>query len=155
MRVLLAARHRKTLSLCGQWQSGKMPRTAFPLSKNNSFRLGRGWDWCIHELIDANYSYKLLVAFHKGKAEFLAWLTMSKGTDQAVLARLEYHRSHLGWHVHLKPSVVDNVSLGVVKMSGERLIDCASNDGMISEKGAAEVLAFKMFNVEQQEWGLQ
>jgi len=152
---MAAARVTKTITFSSAWQTGKMPKSAFPLSKNNSFRLGRGWEWCVHVLEARSVEYRLLVAFHPGKSEYLAWLTVVTGNDQGVLARLEFHRSHLGWHVHLKRNSVSDVPLGVVKQSGERLIDCDDDTGPIAGKGSAEMLAFKMFNVAVAEWALQ
>lgn len=152
--VLWAARVRKTVTASGGWKSGKMSKSEFPLSKNNSFRLGSGWDWCVHELESALTPMRLLIAYHAGKHEYLAWLAITSPTDQGLIARLEYHASHLGWHVHLKPNDLDKLAWGVVKQPGERLKDCKSSAEPIDGKGAATALAFKMFNVQQQDWAL-
>ncbi|WP_340314425.1 hypothetical protein [Rhizorhabdus argentea] len=131
-----------------------MAKSEFPLSKNHSFRLGTGWDWCVHELSSNETPMRLLIAYHAGKHEYLAWLALVSDTDQGLIARLEYHASHLGWHVHLKPNNLDQLSWGVVKQSGERLKDCASEREPIAGKGEATALAFQIFNVQQEAWGM-
>lgn len=97
---------------------------------------------------------RLLIAFNAGKRDYLAWLTLAEGHDQAILARLEYHASHLGWHVHLKPKVAAKVSWGVVKQPGERLVDCNSDRDPALSKSDAEALAFRIFNISHSPWGL-
>ena len=124
-----------------------MPKTAFPLSKNNSFRLGIGWDWCVHHVAGKSGEFRLLIAYHRGKSDYLAWLGQIVGNDTAILARLEFHKSHLGWHVHLKAKEVADVSLGVVKQPGEKLVDCSHETPAPMTNGEATTAAFKMFNV--------
>ncbi len=97
---------------------------------------------------------RLLIAFNAGKRDYLAWLTLANGEDQAILARLEYHASHLGWHVHLKPKTVSKLSWGVVKQPREKLVDCNSDRDPALSKNDAEALAFRIFNVSHGPWGL-
>lgn len=130
-----------------------MPKAAFPLSKNNSFKLGAGWDWCVFEVSNGATDFRLLVAYHRGKSEYLAWLGLVSGSDTALLARLEYHRSHLGWHVHMKPGDVVDVNLGVVKQPRERLVDCRYSAAPPDSKGSAVNAAFKIFKVSDKPVG--
>lgn len=97
---------------------------------------------------------RLLIAFNAGKRDYLAWLTFASDQDQAVIARLEYHASHLGWHVHLKPKAISKVAWGVVKQSGENLVRCNSDRDPALNKSEAEALAFRIFNVSHGPWGL-
>ena len=131
-----------------------MPKSAFPLSKNNSFRLGAGWEWCVHSVNCGQLTFRLLIAFHAGKAEYLAWLAIDTGQDLGLIARLEYHASHLGWHVHLKPHDLAKLSYGVVKQSGERLKSCRDGDPPVTGKGQATALAFSLFGIEPEPWGM-
>lgn len=132
-----------------------MAKGDFPLSKNNSFRLGTGWEYCIHTLSQEGVDdMRLLIAFNPGKRDYLAWLALTSPKDQALVARLEYHASHLGWHVHLKPKRVAKLSWGVVKQPGEKLIDCPSLRDPALGKGEAEAVAFKLFNVSPAPWEL-
>ena len=151
--TLWTARAAKTVSATGSWKSGKMPKGAFHLSKNNSFRLGTGWEYCIHKLSGPN-PMQLLIAFHPGKREYLAWLALEAQNDQAVIARLEYHPSHTGWHVHLKPDDMMKLAWGVVKQPGEKRVDCKSSVDPAVGKSDAEALAFRVFNVQPEAWGL-
>ena len=97
---------------------------------------------------------RLLIAFHAGKSEYLAWLAIDTGKDLGLFARLEHHALHLGWHVHLKPNDLQNLSYGVVKQSGEKIRSCAHDKPPITGKGEATALAFSMFGVEPEPWGM-
>ena len=132
-----------------------MAKGDFPLFKNRSFRLGTGWEYCVHQLAqDGVDDMRLLIAFNPGKRDYLAWLAIASDVDQVVVARLEYHASHLGWHVHLKPKRLDALSWGVVKQQGERLVDCAIDTDPALGKGSTEAVALQIFNVAQSHWGL-
>jgi hypothetical protein len=61
-----------------------------------------------------------LSLFNKAKRQYQAWLGLEVGSDQAVLARLEYHPSHRGWHCHIKKGELNEVGWGVVKHSAFR-----------------------------------
>lgn len=92
----------KTISSPGVWSNKKMPRTGgkFPLSKNHSFRLGTNWRWRVVDLTAGTSDFRLLIAYHEHKQQYLAALGVSNLSDTLVLARLEYHGTHPGWHLH-------------------------------------------------------
>lgn len=152
--TLWTARAAKKVVETGQWKSGKMPRGAYPLSKNNSFRLGTGWEYCIHKL-DGTNPMSLLIAFHPGKQEYLAWLALEADNDQAILARFEHHKSHDGWHVHLKANDLTKIGWGMVKQPNEKRIICKAKPDPAVGKAEAEALAFRVFNVEREPWEMQ
>jgi hypothetical protein len=128
-----------------------MPRNAFPLSKSKGYALGVDWNWCVHRLRSQAGVFKLLIAFHPGKEEYRAWLAIEDRTDAALLARLEYHSTLHGWHIHVRTSQLSDVARGVVKESRarERRRDCTrSNPTFGISKLDAVSLAFRVFNVE-------
>lgn len=149
-KTLYMSRAAKVAVTSDGWKTGKMPKSAFSLSKNNSFRLGAGWDWCIHHVAHSSNNLRLLIAFHAGKNEYLAWLAIDTGKDLGLIARLEYHATHDGWHVHLKPSDLNDLAYGVVKQSGERRILCNSTSEPVTGKPKATALAFRMFNIQHE-----
>ncbi len=150
MRALRAVREPKTVITIGAWHEGKMPATAFPLSKGRSYTLGASWRWCICELEGNGASYRLLVAFHYMKAQYQAWLGYRDGADQALIGRLEYHPTHRGWHVHVKCGPLADVSRGVVKQPGchENWRQCATETKpfVVSELDGLSI-AFRLFGV--------
>ena len=150
MKTLAVIRGRKTVLEGGGWQSGKMPRTAFPLSKTHTFSLGNGWRWCVLELSDDGRRFRLLVAYERSKAQYRAWLGLEAGTDQALLARLEYHPSHRGWHCHVKTGDLADVGCGVVKHAGERerVRLCNAKDELHVTDLDAVAIACRAFNVD-------
>lgn len=92
----------KSVDDTGTWSEKRMPMTAngLPLSKSKGYRLGAGWRWKIVELSIATDKYRLLIAYHAAKQNYHCLLGVNLGSDTLVLARLEYHSTHPGWHVH-------------------------------------------------------
>ena len=132
-----------------------MPRGSFLLSKTKGYTLGSAWDWCVFRLESAPGFFRLLVAFHSGKQEYRAWLALEDGTDAALLARLEYHATLHGWHLHIRTSDIDDVARGVVKesLARERRRDCSGGHDFGITKLNAVPLAFRVFNVRQDDPG--
>ena len=101
MRIKDIIRAKKTNIRWGDWSSGvKMPRTQFPLSKGSSFRVRSGYNWNVSTFECLNQSFRLLVFYRMDKQEYGAWLGLIDGKDTKVIARLEFHAFHGGWHMH-------------------------------------------------------
>ena len=147
MRALLAIRTEKVIADSGAWKQGKMPASAFPLSKSASYRLTGQWHWRVVRLSAAGRTFRLLVAFDGAKRQYQAWLGVEFGHDQALIARIEFHASHHGWHCHWKRGDLDSVSRGVVKdqSSKERLRLCPKPKAF--DQNTALSIAFRAFNV--------
>lgn len=151
MLALRAIRIRKTINGGGNWNRGKkMPRRAFPLSRSRSYALGPSWDWCVYELSANGQKFNLLVALDAVKQQYLAWLGFQDQHDLVVLARLEYHPDHRGWHCHTKKGLVADAARGVVKESHrrERVVLCGHDEGFTVSQIDAIGLAFRVFNVD-------
>jgi hypothetical protein len=150
MRSLLAIRCKKTVVNLGSWRSGqKMPRSAFSLSKSHSYALGSSYSWCVCEVEGEGDRFRLLVGFDPLKEQYRAWLGLIDGSDTALLARLEFHPSHSGWHFHWELGPIASVVRGVVKepKDRDRIRRCNTPDVFaISELDALGV-AFRVFNV--------
>jgi hypothetical protein len=100
LRDFLAAE--KTVDDAGAWSDKKMPKTGgkFPMTKNRSYRLGSGFRWRVAEITAEGAKFRLLIAHNPWKEQYVAALGVASGGDTLVLARLEYHGTHRGWHVH-------------------------------------------------------
>lgn len=100
----------------GNWSTGKMPRTAFPMSgsRTRAYRLGKAWNWSIITFNSADSQYRILVAFRTDKEQFQAKLAVNDAGDMKLVARLEYHPTHDGWHVHYANQPMDKVPSGIV-----------------------------------------
>lgn len=122
---------------------------AFPLSHvRGSIRLGKAWQWCVHLVEDAERQYRLLVAFDAGKGQYWAWLGAVFGDDQALVARVEFHASHDGWHCHWKTGPIAEVPRGAVKsrFPKERRRSCPDHSPKVSRSDAFGI-AYRMYNV--------
>lgn len=100
MRLKDIIRAKKTNIHWGDWKSGvKMLRTQFPMSKG-SFSVRSVYNWNISTFECLGKSFRLLVFYRADKQEYGAWLGMEDDKDMKVIARLEFHASHPGWHMH-------------------------------------------------------
>lgn len=148
MKALRTLRTAKSVVDATGWGVGLVPKTAFPLSHAGPQRLGKGWHWCVYNLQDDHRGFRLLVAFEPGKLQYKAWLGVSFGSDQAVVARVEFHASHDAWHCHWKTGELDDVSRGVVTThSGKERRHKCGGVGLTLNKDQATAVAFDLFNV--------
>ena len=104
----------KRITNDGQWASGTMPRSAFPLSKSGgrSYKLGnRRWRVIVFEA--DGVSCRLLINYHPMLLEYQAILGVELGGDTKVLACLEYHPTHKPWHIHVCCDAVKSIPSGI------------------------------------------
>lgn len=108
----------KTVVDWGRWSSGKVPRSAFPLSRPRSrfFRLGSAYRWRVVRFEALEHSFRLFIAFHSQKEQYRATLALEHERDLGVLASYEFHGTHPGWHLHAACGDAESVPKGV--MSG-------------------------------------
>lgn len=94
-----------------------MPRSAFPLSRprSRSFRLGSAYRWRVIRFESLDLSFWLLIAFHEKKEQYKATLALEHERDLSVLASLEFHGSHPGWHLHASCGDAEEVPKGVMR----------------------------------------
>jgi len=101
MRSAALIRAGKTVVEVGTWQSGRLPRTAFPLSRS-PIKLGPTWRWRLERLRAGVADLRLLVFFRMDREEFAAWLAQDTTAGLVILARLEDHGTHPGLHLHIQ-----------------------------------------------------
>ena len=78
-----------------------MGKDSFPLSKTRRVQLGNEWYWRVDHWEAGALRGRLLIAYHLGKGNYVAWLSLERGPkEHAVVLCLEYHGDHPGWHVH-------------------------------------------------------
>jgi hypothetical protein len=104
----------KDIKQPGRWTTGTMPKTAFPLSKSGSkaYRLGnRRWRVVTFEV--AGLECRLLINYHPMLLQYQAMLGIDIGGDTKVLASLELHPTHGGWHIHASCDDIASVPSGL------------------------------------------
>lgn len=86
----------------GHWSDHKMPKSGpnTVLLRSKPLRFGVGFRWCIVSLMSGGVAHKILLACHREKRNFCAYLFKSIGNDNLLLARLENHGTHPGIHIH-------------------------------------------------------
>jgi hypothetical protein len=89
-----------------------MPPSAFHLSKNFSVQLGRNWRWRVDVVSADGIDYRLLTAFNPELEEYRAWLVAPRGGVHVMVAQLEFHGTHPGWHCHVACCDLDEVEPG-------------------------------------------
>ena len=106
------------------WSDGKLRANDFPLSRKSGrvYPLTRQWRWRITTLELENRNFRLMATYHKSIPEFMAVLAEDLEKDCRIIARLEFHGTHDGWHVHPFCDDFDNVASGVIKPLGTKRI---------------------------------
>lgn len=116
MRITRLRRMEKVILDWGRWDDGRMSAAVFPLSRRrgHSFRLGLAWRWRLVRFTADDTDYRLLLAFSLAKEQYRATLARESGQDLIVLASLEYHGTHPGWHVLAACGELAEVPAGVM-----------------------------------------
>lgn len=92
----------KEIRQTGQWATGTMPRSAFPLSRSGgkAYRLGnRRWRVIVFDACAERC--RVLINYHPTFLQYQALLGVDIGGDTKVLASLEHHPTHKPWHAHV------------------------------------------------------
>lgn len=119
----------KTSINWGKWEKGKMSKSTFPLSKARTkfYRLGNAFTWRKITFCAKGYQYRLLVAYRTDKEQFSAMLGMDDAGDTKVVARLEFHGTHGGWHMHYATGSIGAVPAGIRVGPWTKRRDCNSH----------------------------
>ena len=114
MRLKDVLHAEKTVTEWGEWGSGKMPRTAFPLSKSrgNFYRLG-SYRWRVIKFEALGASFRLMIALHEAKEQFRAFLGLDDGDDTKFIASYEFHGTHPGWHAVVSCDTFEAIPGGI------------------------------------------
>jgi hypothetical protein len=120
MLLIEFIRSDKSILFLGAWGEDKIRTKDFPLSrgKGKTFPLTRRYRWRVSILQACSRKFRLMVAYHTQLPEFLAVLAEDLSGDSRVLARLEFHQSHDGWHLHPFCDDSDLATAGIVKPLG-------------------------------------
>lgn len=120
MRLSAIIRAEKSNVSHGRWSEDKTRAKDFPLSKKRgkAYPLTRRWRWRASTLDACEKKFRLLTAYHMLVPEFSAVLAEDLSGDSRIVARLEFHGTHGGWHAHAKCGDVLSVPSGIVKPAG-------------------------------------
>ena len=91
----------KTNVKISKWESGKVPKRQFPMSKlKNGVQMGPDWSWRVVLFSAIGNDFRLLIKLNEKKEYFAAILAIEYNSDLLVLCHHELHTSHKGWHCH-------------------------------------------------------
>jgi hypothetical protein len=113
MKLIALICAKKAVTDHGKWKDGEMPRSAFPLSrvKSKAYKLGnRRWRVLCFEA--EGKKCRLLINYSSALGQYQAMLGVDHSGDTRVVARLERHPTHGGWHAHVACDT-DTAPLGV------------------------------------------
>jgi len=90
-----------------------MTKASFAFGSRNPFILGLEWCWRMDVLDCSGTPGRVLIAYHLGKNNYLAWLVVDQGQgDHAMVACLEHHGDHGSWHVHTMCGDISDIPSG-------------------------------------------
>ena len=90
----------KTVIDQGKWITGKPHKKLLELSKG---KLSIGSQWIVRkiEIKIKEQCFQIIICIHEAKENYVAHLASKIGNDNLVIASLENHGTHPGWHLHV------------------------------------------------------
>jgi hypothetical protein len=140
----------------GTWKvitgkGGRMSAYAFPLSKGHSVDLGRNYHWRVDVVQGGGQMFKVLTAFNPEIEEYRSWLAMVQGDSLVVLAQLEFHGTHPGWHCHVSCGEIEEIQPGQTRPRTARRFPGGNSTHRRTAydvtESSALVMAFEFFNI--------
>jgi hypothetical protein len=101
----------------GKWSDGKMPPSAFPLSKRRSrcFRLGSSYRWRVIRFQALSAHFRVLIAYNPAKEQYFAYLACEQDRDLSIIGSLEFHGTHAGWHTLSACGEIESLQAGIMR----------------------------------------
>jgi hypothetical protein len=117
MRLAQLIRTRKGNIEVGDWNSGHIPRSSFPMSKARAkaYKFGKEYKWRIIRFTCGGNKYRVLILLNEGKEIYRATLAMEDATDLKVICQHEFHASEPGWHCHFTAADTRRIPAGVAR----------------------------------------
>jgi hypothetical protein len=128
----------------GKWQSGRIPRTAFPMSrlKDRHYRYGPDYLWRLVRFEAAACSCRILILLNESREVLRARLGVELDGDMVVLSDYEYHATEPGWHCHVTFEDVADVGPGAARQGKRRWPNRSSRqDFAVDRSNAMTVVA--------------
>lgn len=150
----------KVVSDWGKWQAGGMTSAAFPLSRRRgrAYRVGSAYKWRVIQFSALGETCRLLILYNATKEQYGATLAVERGRDMIVVASLEFHGTHPGWHMHGGCGDVDALPLGSMRGGSRKRFPRSRtahrrHDFGINNEGMALDIAAKFFRLHKSEEG--
>jgi hypothetical protein len=148
----------KVVSDWGKWQTGGMPPSAFPLSKRRgrAYRVGSSYQWRVIQFSALGETCRVLIVYNAAKEQYGATLAIERDRDMIVVASLEFHGTHPGWHLHGACGDIDTHPLGSMRSPLQRRfpkprVTHRRHDFKVTNEGAALDVAAKFFRLHKKE----
>lgn len=148
----------KVVTDWGKWETGGMPPAAFPLSKRRgrAYRLGSSYKWRVIQFHALGETCRLLIVYNAAKEQYRATLAVERDRDMIVIASLEFHGTHPGWHLHGACGDVNSHTLGSLRGPLQKRFPAArathrSHDFKVTNDGVALDVAAKFFRLHKAE----
>ncbi|MGE4483111.1 hypothetical protein [Acidocella sp.] len=115
MRIAEIIRAPKRNTELHPWNTGKVPRSSFPLKSVSRLQAGNEWAWRLVEFDALDRHFRVLIRLNVGKEYYQAILGMDDPRGMLVICHHELHTSHRDWHCHVSPCEVSNIFPGVLR----------------------------------------
>ncbi len=106
----------------GQWQSGHVSPSAFPLSKakKKHLKFGPTYRWRLVKFRCLGFKCRVLILFNDEKLICRSTFAVDHENDLVVLCTHEYHADHPGWHCHVSLASHERVAPGLFRTYQKR-----------------------------------
>ena len=117
MNITEIIRALKTDVSVGQWNTGHVSRSAFPISsaRAKNYKFGSEYKWRVVKFDCLNRSFRILILLNEAKQIYRATLGIEVENEMAIICQHEFHASEPGWHCHVTMADDSTLPIGVVR----------------------------------------
>lgn len=112
MKLTHLVRVPKTVESHGQWLSGDIDRSSWPMKKKK-LKQSADWSWRVIVLKCEDRHFRVLLRLNQSIEQFYAILGEVRDSSIAVLCSHDLHTSHGNWHCHATTKELEEVFAGV------------------------------------------
>lgn len=156
MQLKSLKRAKKEIAEWGKWSSGSLPKSFFPLSKTK-IKVSKLSRWKVIKFTCEGADFAVLIVYRIDKEQYWSYLAENLGSDMTVIARLEYHATHPGWHMHSNCDTSKNVpgrTGGLIQRIPQVSSPHRRQDFGITGDASAEAKAVSTFGIDKGTGGI-
>ena len=127
--------------------------------RGRSYRLGSSYKWRVIQFSALGETCRLLLVYNADKEQYRATLAIERERDMIVIASLEFHGTHPGWHLHGACGDVEAHPIGSLRGPLQKRfpnprVTHRRHDFEVPNEGVALEVAAKFFRLHKTEGAL-
>lgn len=147
-------RAEKTEIKLGEWHTGRIPRSNFPMSgaRSKAYKFGPSYSWQLITFRCLDRKCRVLILINEEKEFLRASFGVDQDEDTVLLCDHEFHGDHPGWHCHVAAGDIDDLVAGSNRCDKRRWPGKRaqhSQKDFATTKGSARQRVLKRFRIDE------